>query len=166
MIRIALLVFIGAALAATTSGASEPPRPTLIFDEMATDVAPSDMATGDLWVTLPDLTRATKFQLKPEGVCTEKLCFPIPAGRKDEFLSERMGNTWFNLSAFARLLKQPAARDEKNNVWYFGPRPEAQDGYFASLIAPDFTLPDLQGKPHSLSDFRGKKVMLITWASW
>jgi hypothetical protein len=32
---------------------------------------------------------------------------------------------------------------------------------------PDFTLPDLAtGKPVSLSDFRGKKVLLIHFASW
>ena len=35
-----------------------------------------------------------------------------------------------------------------------------------SLEAPDFTLPDIEGKLHSLSDFRGKKVFLATWASW
>ena len=32
---------------------------------------------------------------------------------------------------------------------------------------PDFTLPDIAtGKPVSLSDFRGKKVLLIQFASW
>jgi hypothetical protein len=32
---------------------------------------------------------------------------------------------------------------------------------------PDFTLPDLAtGRPVSLSDFRGKKVLLIHFASW
>ena len=36
----------------------------------------------------------------------------------------------------------------------------------SSLKAPDFTLPDMSGKTHSLSDFRGKKVLLVTWASW
>ena len=31
----------------------------------------------------------------------------------------------------------------------------------------DFTLPDIRtGKPVSLSDFRGKKVLLIQFASW
>ena len=32
--------------------------------------------------------------------------------------------------------------------------------------AADFTLPDLNGKMHSLADFRGKKVLLLTWGSW
>ncbi len=31
----------------------------------------------------------------------------------------------------------------------------------------EFTLPDIEtGKPVSLSDFRGKKVLLIQFASW
>jgi peroxiredoxin len=34
------------------------------------------------------------------------------------------------------------------------------------LEAPDFTLPDIDGQLHSLSDFLGKKVFLVTWASW
>ena len=36
----------------------------------------------------------------------------------------------------------------------------------ASLQAPDFSLPDLDGKEHRLSDYRGKKVFLTTWSSW
>ena len=31
---------------------------------------------------------------------------------------------------------------------------------------PDFALPDINGQPHRLSDYRGKKVFLATWASW
>jgi peroxiredoxin len=33
-------------------------------------------------------------------------------------------------------------------------------------MAPDFTLPDLAGTPHTLSSLRGKQVFLCTWASW
>jgi hypothetical protein len=35
-----------------------------------------------------------------------------------------------------------------------------------SVEAPDFTLPDLDGRMHSLSDYRGRKVVLLTWASF
>jgi peroxiredoxin len=32
--------------------------------------------------------------------------------------------------------------------------------------APPFSLPDLEGKLHSLGDFRGKVLMLFFWATW
>ena len=40
---------------------------------------------------------------------------------------------------------------------------------YASWIgkpAPDFTVTDLAGKQHKLSDYRGKNVMLVFWATW
>jgi len=60
---------------------------------------------------------------------------------------------------------QPVAHDPALATWYFGLRSD-QRQMLSSLQAPDFTLPDLQGKQHSLSDFHGKKILLVTWASW
>jgi hypothetical protein len=147
------------------SGAEVKPR-TIIFNGVATEVAANPEASRDLWVSLADLTRATKFELKPEGMCIEKLCFPLPETRKKDFIAQRGSTTWFNLSEFARLLKQPVAHDGRHAIWYFGPRLEEQNGYLKTLLAPDFTLADSNGKNHSLRDFRGKKVLLLTWASW
>lgn len=141
----------------------------VIFDNLTTEVAapPATLASGeDLWVTLADLTKATKFVLKPQGVCRDELCFPIPKARKAAFLSTQGKTTWFNLSEFARLTKQPTAYDAENSTWFFGPRPEEQNQFVSSLIAPNFRLPDASGKLRSLSEFRGKKVLLVTWASW
>jgi thiol-disulfide isomerase/thioredoxin len=43
-------------------------------------------------------------------------------------------------------------------------------GLFASAVAAaepvDFTLPDLEGKQRSLSEFRGKWVIVNYWATW
>jgi AhpC/TSA family len=117
-------------------------------------------------VTLADLKRATQFVLKPQGVCRDEFCYPVPKARRSAFLSKQGSVTWFNLSEFARVLRQSAAYDAEQAVWYFGPMDEEQNGYIRSLIAPDFKLPDANGKQRSLSDFRGKKVLLLTWASW
>lgn len=42
----------------------------------------------------------------------------------------------------------------------------AADMLKAGTAAPDFTLNDIDGKTVSLSDFKGKKVVLQFWASW
>lgn len=143
----------------------------LIYDGIETPVvAPPASFTptseADLWVTLADLTRATKFVLKPQGVCRDELCFPLPKGRQQAFLKKQGSVSWFNLSEFARLARQPVAFDAEHQVWFIGPRADEQNGFLSTLTAPDFTLPDVNGRKHSLSDFRGKKVLLLTWASW
>ena len=42
----------------------------------------------------------------------------------------------------------------------------AVDMLKAGSTAPDFTLNDITGNPVSISDFRGRKVVLVFWASW
>ncbi|MBD5634625.1 MAG: redoxin family protein, partial [Candidatus Eremiobacteraeota bacterium] len=85
-----------------------------------------------------------------------------PARRSESFASDGR----FNLAAFARYLGQPVVHDDAAEVWLFGEPAHARRDALRSLDAPDFTLPDLDGKLHSLSQFRGKKVLLLSWASW
>ena len=153
-------------LVAVVAEASDQGRRVVIYDGIAAEVTAPAEAAKDLWVTMADLKRATRFEVKPQGVCRDTLCFPLPKARKAEFISKQGAISWFNLSAFARLIKQPLAVDDKHGVWYFGPRSQEAEAHLSSLEAPDFSLPDMSGKRHSLSDFRGKKVLLLTWASW
>ena len=48
----------------------------------------------------------------------------------------------------------------KNRIAFTGSRPAANE------TAPNFSLTDLQGKKVSLSDFRGKVVLINFWAEW
>ena len=143
-------------------------RAVVIYDDVATQVSPSEAEPNELWLTTSDLTRATRFELKPQGVCRDELCFPLPDSLNDaQFIRNDAGTTFFNLTAFARLLRQSVARENGPEIsaWYFGARQD-QRQELESCKAPDFTLPDVSGQMHSLSDFRGKKVFLVTWASW
>jgi peroxiredoxin len=42
--------------------------------------------------------------------------------------------------------------------------PQLQNQY--GKDAPDFALKDLQGKQHRLSDYKGRNVMVVFWATW
>ena len=110
--------------------------------------------------------RLAGWELKPEGICRGDLCVPIPPGRESEFASKHDGATWLNFSALADQMGKPWAGDAKNRVWYFGAEAAERGNALRSLEAPDFELPDLDGKLHRLSDYRGRKVFLLAWASW
>ncbi|MYH68118.1 MAG: redoxin domain-containing protein [Dehalococcoidia bacterium] len=66
----------------------------------------------------------------------------------------------------ADALQRPLVTDEKHAVAALGASHHDRGDALASLEAPDFTLPDLDGNLHSLSDHRGKKVLLVAYASW
>jgi len=137
---------------------------TIIYDNHAnTQVAKANVEGDNLWLATEDLTGATGWELKPEGACRGETCVTIPAGRRAEFVRP---DGRFNLAALARQIAQPYAVDERHVVWSFARAPEAIGAQLRSLEAPDFTLPDLDGKLHSLSDYRGRKVLLMSWASW
>jgi hypothetical protein len=152
-------------LLAATSGSAKGLHATIVYDDTATDLAAAREDAGQLWITAADLKRATRFEVKPQGICRDELCFPLPKARQQEFVRKASSVTWFNMTAFAALVHQPVAHDAALATWYFGLRSD-QRQQLSSLQAPDFTLPDLQGKLHRLSDFHGKKILLVTWASW
>jgi hypothetical protein len=71
-----------------------------------------------------------------------------------------------NLAALARQRNQPTVHDDAYAVWCFGEAVNARDNAWQSLQAPDFTLPDLDGQWHALAEYRGRKILLVSWASW
>jgi hypothetical protein len=71
-----------------------------------------------------------------------------------------------DLASFARALGRPLALDVAERAAALGTAAAERSARMATLEAPDFTLPDLAGRMHSLSDHRGKKVLLIAYASW
>ena len=123
----------------------------------ALDANASEDSRG-LWVTPSDLQAATGWLLKPEGLCRGETCIPLPAGAA---WTDAQGRV--NLAAFALHEGRPLVRDAGRGIWAFGPAAHVGP---QSVLAPDFTFPDIDGKQHSLSDYRGRKVFLYTWGSY
>ena len=120
----------------------------------------------DLWVTTSDFTRINGFEVKPEGACYANLCVPLKQDADNDMHVKRDGQSWLNVTKFAQQVQQPFVVDRDKQVWSFGMVPTTRKPFLKSAIAPDFELKDRNGELVKLADFRGKKVMIITWASW
>ncbi len=46
------------------------------------------------------------------------------------------------------------------------PPAESTESTLVDKPLPDLTLPDLEGRVHALSDYRGRRVLINFWASW
>ncbi len=108
----------------------------------------------------PEALAELGWERHPEGLCREGLCVPVPDGAGLE------GPDGVDLAALARLLDRPLALDVPERAAWLGVSHRERARALAGLAAPDFTLPDLDGRPHTLSAQRGRKVLLVAWASW
>ena len=162
----ALLVILAAAVLGPAALAFSPQAPsakaTVLYDDRSItldQVGPDPTHSPDvLWVRKIDLPRINDFVLKPQGACRADLCIPVS--------KEMTRGTYFNLTAFARKIGQAVVVDRGARVWSFGEMPVLRGQFVDSRIAPDFAVPDRKGHLVRLSEFRGKKVLVVTWASW
>lgn len=162
--RIVLLV--SALLVATKLPAAEPTPSAVVVlaRDAAIEIDHALVDTDQLWVPADKVEAITGFVLKPEGLCNADLCIPIPKGA--DWTASYDDATYFNVSAFAQHVDQAVAAELDDYAWSFTAVPSPNTAPLSVGQAPDFALPDRAGKIVHLSDFRGKKVLLWTWASW
>ena len=133
---------------------------TVLYRDQISEIGEASAEGEHLWVPVADLERASGWQLKPEGACKGEVCVPLPRDR-----SWLRGDR-FDLAALARHVGEPIVHDDEGHVWLFAEPADIKRSRLRSGEAPDFALPDLSGRIHRLSDYRGKKVLLYAWASW
>ncbi len=137
---------------------------TLLAEERVHEDVEGLVAAGHLWLSEAAMKDVAGFELKPEGLCRDDLCIPVPQDGSWERV--RDGVKFIDLSAFADQIGQALVRDEGREVWSLAQAPVFRGLELEMGLAPDFQLPDREGRPVRLSDFRGKKVLILTWASW
>lgn len=114
------------------------------------------MILQSLEVSTAELKERTGWELKPEGACKGEICVPLPANT--------VSDGTVNVQMLADKLRLPVVHDETANLYAIGP--EAGGKALTTAVAPDFALPDVDGNMFRLSSLRGKKVLLVVWASW
>jgi hypothetical protein len=134
---------------------------TVIHEHKTLDVD-ARIKDNDLWLSSKDIEQKLGWAMKPEGLCQDEQCIPYPSDSEGDCLE----NGYLNVSKFWDLMGKPILHDEMKETWLLGAGHKERAEKLASLDAPDFSLPDLDGELHSLSDYRGKRIFLTTWSSW
>ena len=134
--------------------------PFTVIDEQEARQVPAALGGDRVRLPAASLDAALGWKLEPQGLCRGGVCVPTE-GRPG--LATEAG---VDLGAFAELLERPLALDVEHRAAALGASAAERGDRLARLEAPDFALPDLAGRVHRLSEHRGKKVLLIAYASW
>jgi len=135
---------------------------TILTETGALEAPQAEVSGEALWLSAREAEAATGWVARPEGLCKAETCVPLPPGREEEFVR----GTRVNVAALWGHLRQPIVHSDRGHVWVLASSAHDRAAALRSLEAPNFTLPDASGRQHSLTDYRGKKVLLVTWASW
>jgi len=131
---------------------------TVITDAVAT--VDGEVDGTHVLVAPSSLPAAIDWELKPEGLCREDVCVPV---RDRESL---LAGDALDLSAVASALGRPFVVDADARVAAMALPSEERHRALRDHVAPPFTLPDLDGNPHSLEEWRDRKKLLFAFSTW
>jgi hypothetical protein len=114
---------------------------------------------SELTIDSDELEARTGWSIKPEGACKAEVCVPL-AG------DVRRADGRVDVSALAERLGMPLVADETHGIWALGPETSITGRALSTAVAPDLTLTDVHGDEFDLATLRGRKVLLVAWASW
>ncbi len=113
------------------------------------------MLLRSLEVSRDEFESGTGWKIRPEGACKGEVCIPLPAAP---------GET-IDVEAVAEAMGLPLVAEPEHGLWALGPESIGARA-LTTAEAPELTLPDLDGKPFSLSSLRGQKVLVYAWAPY
>ncbi|MEI6701269.1 MAG: TlpA disulfide reductase family protein, partial [Actinomycetota bacterium] len=105
------------------------------------------------------LETATGWTLKEVGLCRGPVCVPLRG-------IQVLGPRGVNAQRFAEVLGRRVAVDAERGVVAMAVDPAIRGSALRDKVAPEITLPDLQGTLRSLTEFRGRKTLVVTFATW
>ena len=118
------------------------------------------MVLDELVLSPDDLLRVTGWEIKPEGACKGDICVPLPG--PEAGVNGTGGR--IDVRRFADHMGMPLVTDDEHGVSALGPR--AGGRVLADVALPEIVLPDFDGDPFDVAGLRGRKVLLVAWASW
>ena len=105
------------------------------------------------------LEAATGWTLKDGGLCRGPVCVPL----RGIALQREHG---IDAKRFAEVLGRRVVVDPERGIAAMAVDPSIRAGALQDKVAPEIVLPDLNGALRSLSELRGSKTLVVTFATW
>ena len=138
-----------------------PTQPFVVLDQGQAATVNAAVTPKGVRLSSEALYAALGWEFVPEeGLCRDGMCIPVALN------TTLVTPEGVDLASLATVLGRPLALDLETGTAYLGASAQERRLALTSLQAPDFTLPDLNGRLHSLSEHRGNKVFLVAYASW
>jgi len=109
-------------------------------------------------LTADEFEQVTGWEIKPEGACRAEVCVPLPPLETD-------AEGRIDVSVVAERLGIPIAHDDAHGLWALGPR-SGDRRVLENTCMPDLVLADFDGGAFDVASMRGRRVVLLAWASW
>ena len=114
------------------------------------------MIIPSLEIPRSEFEKLTGWTIKPEGVCKGDRCVPLQA-------IDPSAHT-VDIRILSETLGMPIVHDATHGLFAIGP--DSGASLLASAQCPEISLPDLDGDEFLISSLRGRKVVIVSWASW
>jgi len=114
------------------------------------------MLLTSLTASPADFATATGWDPKPEGLCRGDVCVPAPGALLADGL--------LDVSVAAERLRMPVVHDAEHGLWALGPASGGRA--LPTAVAADPVLADRAGQSFQLSSLRGRRIIMVAWASW
>jgi hypothetical protein len=114
------------------------------------------MLLTSLDVNADEFAARTGWHARPEGLCHGDVCVPAPNVRKAD------GS--LDANVLSQRLRMSLVHDDARGLWALGPPSGGKA--LASAEAPNVTLIDRNGESFSTNSMRGRRMVMIAWASW
>jgi len=102
--------------------------------------------------------RRTGWEFKPEGACKGPICVPMDQAAVD-------ADGVVDVRRVADRLGMPLVHEEAADLWALGPD-SVSGRVLTSVEAPELELPTFDGRMFRLRSLLGRKVVVVSWASW
>jgi hypothetical protein len=115
------------------------------------------MIFSKLRVSAAEFATTTGWDAKPEGMCRGEVCVPAPGALAD-------GNV--DVEVAAKRLGMPMVHDAEHGVWALGPATATGRTLSSAVARFPTSLVDAMGRGFDFASLRGRRIIMIAWASW